>query len=80
MHRAKSPGEPPGWRSAAAANHRTSPTATSATVPQASNPDARRCCSEDILAAAREMQGLESIDQVKFAVLERAGQISIIPR
>jgi len=26
------------------------------------------------------MQGLESIDQVKFAVLERAGQISIIPR
>ncbi|HEY4668579.1 MAG TPA: hypothetical protein VIH05_02260 [Tepidiformaceae bacterium] len=49
-------------------------------MPQASNPDARRCCSEDILAAAREMQGLESIDQVKFAVLERAGQISIIPR
>lgn len=35
---------------------------------------------EDILAAARETQGLESIEQVKFAVLERAGQISIIPR
>ena len=39
-----------------------------------------RVDEEDILAAAREMQGLESIDQVKFAVLERAGQISIIPR
>lgn len=39
-----------------------------------------RVDEEDILAAAREMQGLESIDQVKFAVLERAGHISIIPR
>jgi uncharacterized membrane protein YcaP (DUF421 family) len=34
----------------------------------------------DILEAARTKQGLESLDQVKFAVLERSGGISIIPR
>lgn len=34
----------------------------------------------DILAAARELQGLERMDQVKYAVLERSGGISIIPR
>ena len=34
----------------------------------------------DILAAARELHGLESLDQVKFAVLEQSGSISIIPR
>lgn len=34
----------------------------------------------DILEAARSKQGLESLDQVKFAVLERSGGISIIPR
>jgi uncharacterized membrane protein YcaP (DUF421 family) len=34
----------------------------------------------DILEAARVKQGLESLDQVKFAVLERSGGISIIPR
>ncbi len=34
----------------------------------------------DILEAARAKQGLESLDQVKFAVLERSGGISIIPR
>jgi uncharacterized membrane protein YcaP (DUF421 family) len=33
----------------------------------------------DILAAARQSQGLESLDQVKIAVLERSGGISIIP-
>lgn len=34
----------------------------------------------DILEAARVKQGLESLEQVKFAVLERSGGISIIPR
>lgn len=33
----------------------------------------------DILASAREGQGLERLDQIKFAVLERNGAITIIP-
>jgi uncharacterized membrane protein YcaP (DUF421 family) len=39
-----------------------------------------RLDESDILEAARTKQGLESLDQVKFAVLERSGGISIIPR
>ncbi|BAU50258.1 membrane protein [Sulfurifustis variabilis] len=35
---------------------------------------------DDILAAGRELQGLERLDQIKYAVLERNGGISIIPR
>lgn len=34
----------------------------------------------DILAAARETQGLKSLDEIKYAVLERNGEISIIPK
>ena len=34
----------------------------------------------DVLAAARERHGLERLDQIKYAVLERSGGISIIPR
>lgn len=34
----------------------------------------------DILAAARELQGLERLDQIKYAVLERNGGITVIPR
>jgi uncharacterized membrane protein YcaP (DUF421 family) len=34
----------------------------------------------DVMAAARERQGLERMDQIKFAVLERSGGISVIPR
>lgn len=34
----------------------------------------------DVLQAAREKQGLESMSQIKYAVLERTGEISIIPR
>src|SRR5690606_7009564 len=33
---------------------------------------------EDILESARELQGLERMDQIKYAVLERDGKISII--
>lgn len=42
--------------------------------------DRVRINESDILEAAREKQGLERLDQVKFAVLERSGGISIIPR
>ncbi|HLR32574.1 MAG TPA: YetF domain-containing protein [Fodinibius sp.] len=35
---------------------------------------------DDILESARRNQGLESLDQVKYAVLEKDGQISIIPK
>lgn len=39
-----------------------------------------RVDESDVLAAARELQGLERMDQIKFAVLERTGEISIIPK
>ena len=35
---------------------------------------------EDILEAAREQEGLDSLDDVEFAVLERHGGVSIIPK
>jgi uncharacterized membrane protein YcaP (DUF421 family) len=38
-----------------------------------------RIGESDILEAARELQGLERIDQIKYAVLERGGQITIVP-
>lgn len=34
----------------------------------------------DILTAARHLQGLERMDQIKYAVLERSGGITIIPK
>lgn len=34
---------------------------------------------DDIMAAARELQGLERLDQIKYAVLERHGGITVIP-
>lgn len=39
-----------------------------------------RVDENDILDAARETQGLERMDQIKYAVLERSGSISIIPK
>lgn len=39
-----------------------------------------RVDESDILHAARESQGLERLDQIKYAILEPNGQISIIPR
>jgi uncharacterized membrane protein YcaP (DUF421 family) len=33
----------------------------------------------DVLSAARTRHGLERLEQVKYAVLERSGEISIIP-
>jgi uncharacterized membrane protein YcaP (DUF421 family) len=35
---------------------------------------------EDVMEAARLTHGLERMDQVKYAVLERDGSISIVPR
>jgi uncharacterized membrane protein YcaP (DUF421 family) len=40
---------------------------------------AARIDEDDILASAREHHGLERMDQIKFAILETHGGISIIP-
>jgi uncharacterized membrane protein YcaP (DUF421 family) len=39
-----------------------------------------RVDDDEIMMAARELQGLERIEQIKYAVLERSGRISIIPK
>jgi uncharacterized membrane protein YcaP (DUF421 family) len=39
-----------------------------------------RVSEEDVLTAARERQGLARMDQIQYAVLERSGGISIIPK
>lgn len=38
-----------------------------------------RLTEDDILESARDSQGIEKIEQVKFAIVERNGKISIIP-
>ncbi len=41
----------------------------------------KSCVSEsEILEAARDKQGLERMDQIKYAVLERSGGITIVPK
>jgi uncharacterized membrane protein YcaP (DUF421 family) len=42
--------------------------------------DKLRVDERDILEAAREIHGLERFEQIKFAVVERNGNISVIPR
>ncbi len=42
--------------------------------------DKARVDEEDVLDAAREIHGLERMDQIRYAILERDGEISIIPR
>jgi uncharacterized membrane protein YcaP (DUF421 family) len=42
--------------------------------------DWSRIDEDDILAAARETHGLERMEQIKYAVLEINGYISIIPK
>jgi uncharacterized membrane protein YcaP (DUF421 family) len=39
-----------------------------------------RVDEDDVLDAARESHGLERLDQIRHAILERDGEISIIPR
>lgn len=38
-----------------------------------------RVSPDDILVAARRLHGLERLDQIRYAILERDGAISIIP-
>ena len=42
--------------------------------------DRARVDEEDVLEAARSTHGLESMQQIKYAVLERGGSISVIPK
>ena len=42
--------------------------------------DRARIDEEDVLAAARQGPGLEHMDQIKYAVLEASGGISVIPK
>ena len=42
--------------------------------------DKARVDLDDILEAARKLRGLERIEQVRYAVLERNGEITIIPK
>jgi uncharacterized membrane protein YcaP (DUF421 family) len=42
--------------------------------------DRSRVDRDDLLEAARMNHGLERLDQVKYAVLERHGEISIVPK
>ncbi len=42
--------------------------------------DKARVDEEDVLSAARRLQGLERLDQIRYAVLERSGGISIVPK
>ncbi|HET9447121.1 MAG TPA: YetF domain-containing protein [Steroidobacteraceae bacterium] len=42
--------------------------------------DKSRVDEDDVLDAARETHGLERMDQIRHAILERDGKISIIPR
>lgn len=42
--------------------------------------DRARVDEDDILAAARRSQGLERMDQIKYAILEVGGGISIVPK
>jgi uncharacterized membrane protein YcaP (DUF421 family) len=41
--------------------------------------DKARVDEGDVMEAARKLHGLERMDQIKYAVLERGGLISIIP-
>ena len=41
--------------------------------------DRARISAEDVLAAARHLHGLERLEDIKFAILEANGKISVIP-
>lgn len=42
--------------------------------------DRERIDEADILEAARQLRGIENLAQVKHAVLERSGEITVIPK
>jgi uncharacterized membrane protein YcaP (DUF421 family) len=39
-----------------------------------------RLIEADLMEAARSSQGIETVEEIKFAILERNGKISVIPR
>jgi uncharacterized membrane protein YcaP (DUF421 family) len=39
-----------------------------------------RVDEQDVMEAARRLHGIERLDQIKYAVLEVSGGISVIPR
>lgn len=39
-----------------------------------------RVTADDILERARELRGIERFDQIKYAVLERSGAVTVIPK
>jgi uncharacterized membrane protein YcaP (DUF421 family) len=41
--------------------------------------DKSRVDEDDVMEAAREEQGVEQLSQIKFAVLERDGKITVVP-
>jgi uncharacterized membrane protein YcaP (DUF421 family) len=52
-------------------------------TPQGLNKEAmkkERVDEHDILHAARDLQGIGSLDQVEYAILEQTGEITIIPK
>jgi uncharacterized membrane protein YcaP (DUF421 family) len=49
-------------------------------VPLKDRMNKARVDEQDVLSAARHLQGLERLDQIRYAVLERSGGISIIPK
>src|SRR5215208_1658094 len=42
--------------------------------------DKERIDESDILSAAREHQGLERLEQIKYAVVEQSGRITVVPK
>jgi len=42
--------------------------------------DKERISENDVMEAARELEGLERLDQIKFAIIERSGHITVIPK
>jgi uncharacterized membrane protein YcaP (DUF421 family) len=48
--------------------------------PLQSHMNKARISADDVLEMAREQQGVERLEQIKYAVLERSGGISVIPR
>ena len=48
--------------------------------PKTDRMDKERVDMDDVLDAARESHGIESAEQIKHAILERNGRISIVPK
>jgi uncharacterized membrane protein YcaP (DUF421 family) len=42
--------------------------------------DNERVSKEDVLHAARDLQGLANLDEIQYAVLEQTGDITIVPK